>query len=170
MSPPARSSAWQRCGAARAGSAIESSPRRPFRRTSRSRYGFWFHSLPSSSSCCYGDRLHDGSCRGTPRPCRRRTSAIRRPFLAVRQAHGHPEHRRRTEQRLSVPWRASQFLAEVSLGRTSCDALCTIAGRGPEPPSGSVARLTARAFSRGNLESARAHGLEIWRLNKTQTA
>lgn len=30
---------------------------------------------------------------------------------------------------------------------------------GPEPPSGSAAHLTARAFSRGNLESARATGL-----------
>jgi len=35
---------------------------------------------------------------------------------------------------------------------------------GPEPPSGSAAHLTARAFSRGNLESARATGLsgEVW--------
>lgn len=32
-------------------------------------------------------------------------------------------------------------------------------GVGSEPPSGSAARLTARAFSRGNLESARATGL-----------
>ena len=41
--------------------------------------------------------------------------------------------------------------------------------RSPEPPSGSAARLTARACSRGNLESARAPArpVEIWRLNES---
>lgn len=41
---------------------------------------------------------------------------------------------------------------------------------GPEPPSGSAARLTAMAFSRGNLESARAPArpVEIRRLMKSE--
>lgn len=40
---------------------------------------------------------------------------------------------------------------------------------GPEPPSGSATHLTARAFSRGNLELARTTGLtgEISRLNES---
>ena len=40
---------------------------------------------------------------------------------------------------------------------------------GQEPPSGSAAHLTARAFSRGNLESARAPDWPVksWRLNES---
>ena len=46
---------------------------------------------------------------------------------------------------LSVFWRGV-------VGEDVGHALCAIVGaRGPEPPSGSAARLTARALGRGNL-------------------
>ncbi len=63
-------SACRRCGAARAGSATESSPApSPCASTSRSRCGFCLHSLPSSWSCSSNAARASG-CIGTSRSLR----------------------------------------------------------------------------------------------------